>query len=259
MASIRAYGMTLTLPVFRQRSELSAGWMGTIAKAALRRPQREFATILKNVTFEIAEGERVALLGLNGSGKSTLLHLLTGAYRPTEGSLEIEGSRQALMNISLGFNADATVLENIYLRATAMGMPIGAIQPHIGAILDFAGVTAKAVDRLRTLSAGQKMRLGFAISTAVQHDIMLLDEWIGTGDAEFLKKARDRLQDRVEGSRIVVVASHNLKLVRRLCNRAILLHAGEIQAVGSTSEVIAAYRGLMEARSPGPDPVMPQG
>lgn len=259
MASIRAYGMTLTLPVFRQRSELSAGWMGTIAKAALRRPQREFATILKNVTFEIAEGERVALLGLNGSGKSTLLHLLTGAYRPTEGSLEIEGSRQALMNISLGFNADATVLENIYLRATAMGMPIGEIQPHIGAILDFAGVTAKAVDRLRTLSAGQKMRLGFAISTAVQHDIMLLDEWIGTGDAEFLKKARDRLQDRVEGSRIVVVASHNLKLVRRLCNRAILLHAGEIKAVGSTSEVIAAYRGLMEARSPGPDSVLPQG
>ncbi|MEG3156991.1 ABC transporter ATP-binding protein [Lysobacter zhanggongensis] len=240
----------MTLPVFRQRSELSEGWIATIAKAALRRPEREFATIVRNVSFRIDEGDRVALLGLNGSGKSTLLHLLTGAYRPTEGSLEIEGSRQALMNISLGFNADATVLENIYLRATAMGMQIGAIQPHIGSILDFAGVAEKAVDRLRTLSAGQRMRLGFAISTSVQHDIMLLDEWIGTGDAEFLKKARDRLQSRVDGSRIVVVASHNLKLVRRLCNRAILLHAGEIKAVGATSEVIAEYRSLMDSRSP---------
>ena len=249
--------MTLTLPVYRQRSELSAGWMGTIAKAALRRPQREFATIIRNVSFEIGEGERVALLGLNGSGKSTLLHLLTGAYRPTEGSLDVEGSRQALMNISLGFNADATVLENIYLRATAMGMPIGAIQPHIGSILEFAGVTEKAVDRLRTLSAGQRMRLGFAISTSVQHDIMLLDEWIGTGDAEFLKKARQRLQSRVEGSRIVVVASHNFKLVRRLCNRAILLDSGQVRATGTASDVIAEYRRLMDSRRVGGPPGIP--
>ncbi|MFP7722463.1 ABC transporter ATP-binding protein [Lysobacter sp. A3-1-A15] len=251
MALIRAQGMTLTLPVFRQHSQLSAGWIGTIVKAALSRPRREFATIIKDISFEIREGERVALLGLNGSGKSTLLHLLTGAYRPTEGTLDIRGTRQALMNISLGFNADATVLENIYLRATAMGMPIGTIQPHIGTILDFAGVADKAVDRLRTLSAGQRMRLGFAISTSVQHDIMLLDEWIGTGDAEFLKKARDRLQSRVEGSRIVVVASHNLKLVRRLCNRAILLEAGQVRSVGTTTEVIADYRRLMESRKDG--------
>lgn len=248
MTSITARGVSLTLPVYRQRSELSGGWGRTIAKAALKRPQREFATIITDVSFDICEGDRVALIGLNGSGKSTLLHLLTGAYRPTEGSLDIQGSRQALMNISLGFNADATVLENIYLRATAMGMPIGAIQPHIGSILDFAGIKEKAVDRLRTLSAGQRMRLGFAVSTAVQHDIMLLDEWIGTGDAEFLKKARGRLQSRVEGSRIVVVASHNFKLVRRLCNRAILLHSGQVRAMGETSEVIAEYRQLIESR-----------
>lgn len=243
--------MSLTLPVFRQDSELAAGWVGTIAKAALSRPRREFATIIRNVSFDIQDGERVALLGLNGSGKSTLLHLLTGAYRPTEGSLEIQGRRQALMNISLGFNADATVLENIYLRATAMGMPVRTIQPHIGSILDFAGVAEKAVDRLRTLSAGQRMRLGFAISTALQHDIMLLDEWIGTGDAEFLKKAKDRLQSRVEGSRIVVVASHNLKLVRRLCNRAILLESGGVRAMGTTTEVIDEYRRLMDSRKAG--------
>ncbi|GAB3734988.1 ABC transporter ATP-binding protein [Luteimonas pelagia] len=248
MVGISASNVTLTLPVYRQRSELSAGWMGTIAKAALRRPQREYATIIHEASFDFRDGDRVALVGLNGSGKSTLLHLLTGAYRPTSGVLEVSGSRQALMNISLGFNADATILENIYLRATAMGMPVREIQPHVGSILEFAGIAEKAVDRLRTLSAGQRMRLGFAISTALQHDIMLLDEWIGTGDAEFLRKARNRLQDRVEGSRILVVASHNFKLVRRLCNRALLMEGGRVVADADPSSVIRAYRARIEAR-----------
>lgn len=251
MPSIRAESVTLTLPVYRQHSELASSWLGTIAGAALQRPTREFATIIHGATFSIREGERVALLGQNGSGKSTLLHLLTGAYRPTSGTLEMQGSRQALMNISLGFNADATVLENIYLRATAMGMPISDIRPHVHDILGFADIAEKAADRLRTLSAGQRMRLGFAISTAIQHDIMLLDEWIGTGDAEFLDKARRRMKDRVEASRIVVVASHNLKLIRRLCTRALLLERGHVVADGSTTDVIGEYKRRIDARKHG--------
>jgi ABC-type polysaccharide/polyol phosphate transport system ATPase subunit len=249
MVTIRAESISLTLPIYRQRSELAASWLGTIAKAALKRPVREYTTIVDSVSFQIVEGERVALLGQNGSGKSTLLHILTGAYRPTSGTLEVAGSRQALMNISLGFNPDATVLENIYLRATAMGIGIQAIQPCINSILEFAGVAEKSVDRLRTLSTGQRMRLGFAISTAHQHDIMLLDEWIGTGDAEFLEKAQNRMKGRVDGSRIVVVASHNLKLVRRLCNRALLLERGQIVADGDVAHVISEYRARIDARA----------
>jgi ABC-type polysaccharide/polyol phosphate transport system ATPase subunit len=174
--------------------------------------------------------------------------VLTGAYRPTAGVLDIQGSQQALLNISLGFNADATVLENIYLRATAMGMTISAIRPHIDSILDFSGIRDKSVDRLRTLSAGQRMRLGFAISTALQHDIIFLDEWIGAGDAEFLNKARQRLKSQVEGSKIVVVATHNMKMVRRLCNKAILLEKGVILGDGPTKEIIDLYRKRIDSR-----------
>ena len=248
MTYIKASGLSLTLPIYRQRSELSTTWGGTIAKAALRRPVREYVTILDSVDLDIGEGDRVALLGQNGSGKSTLLHVLTGAYRPTAGVLDIQGSQQALLNISLGFNADATVLENIYLRATAMGMTISAIRPHIDSILDFSGIREKSVDRLRTLSAGQRMRLGFAISTALQHDIIFLDEWIGAGDAEFLNKARQRLKSQVEGSKIVVVATHNMKMVRRLCNKAILLEKGVILGDGPTKEIIDLYRRRIDSR-----------
>src|SRR5690606_24054577 len=179
--------------------------------------------LLDDINFELREGDRLAILGRNGSGKSTLLRVLNRVYQPTSGELTVKGSCQALLNISLGFSGEATVRENIFLRGIAMGLKAAHRRPRVDSILEFSGLQRKFNHRLRTLSSGQKMRLGFAISTSVQHDIILVDEWVGAGDAEFMAKAKERMQSRVGGSKIVVLASHRTGLLRDICNRGIVI------------------------------------
>lgn len=245
MARLRVSHVGLDVPLFVQQEPRAHSWGSMIKGAAFSRPTRRFVTLLDDVSLEVNDGDRLAILGRNGAGKSTLLQVLSGAYQPTRGMLEVDGTRHALMNMSLGFNPEATIVENILLRSSAMGAPLREVRQLIEPVLEFSGLHEKAYHRLRTLSSGQRMRLGFAISTSVQHDIMLLDEWIGTGDAEFMDKARDRMMDRVGGSKILVLATHSISLVRRICNRAILVDRGRVKSVGSVTKVIAAYKDLV--------------
>lgn len=241
-AYIRAVDIGLDVPYYVQPKQNDASWFKTLLGAATSLPKRQFATLLDNVSFNIEEGDRVALIGSNGAGKTTLLRVLTGAFQPTRGRLLMRGSRQALLNLSLGFNQEGTLVENIFLRATAMGMRANQVRGMVDSILEFSELADLANRRLLTLSSGQRMRLGFAISTAVQHDIMLLDEWFGAGDAQFVKKARGRLMDRVEGSKIVVVASHNTELAKKLCNKGMLIQKGRVAYFGEIDEALARYR-----------------
>lgn len=239
--SLKLDRVALEVPIFLQRERDTRNWWSVLLGAAFDPPRREMRTLLRDISFEARDGDRIALLGLNGAGKSTLLRVLNGAYLPTSGSLQVHGSRQALLNISLGFNNEATVRENIFLRGNAMGMKTTLIRELIEPILEFAGLQQKAAHRLRTLSSGQRMRLGFAISTAVQHDIMLMDEWVGTGDAEFMAKARERMQSRVAGSKIVVLASHSLGLLRGVCNRGLVLDGGRLVFDGGIDDALKTY------------------
>ena len=242
-ASIVAKDLSLVVPYYAQPEEApSSSWLATLFGAATSVPTRRFATLLDNVSFKISEGERVALIGRNGAGKSTLLRMLAGAFQPTGGRVQITGSRQALLSVGLGFNKEATVQENIYLRASAMGIPSVDIRGMVGPVLEFSDLKEVANRRLLTLSSGQKMRLGFSISTMIQHDIMLLDEWLGTGDAQFVRRARERMMDRVSGSKIVVIASHKQSLLRSLCTRGLLLDQGRIVFDGDISEALTEYR-----------------
>ena len=243
-ASIKVKNLSLVLPYFVQPESEPGSWIGTLLGAATSVPRRRYATLLKNLSFTIREGERVALIGRNGAGKSTLLRVLAGSFQPTTGTVQINGSRQALLSMGLGFNGEATIKENIYLRASAMGIDPDRIKEAVDSILDFAELKEKANNRLHTLSSGQRMRLGFSISTSVQHDIMLLDEWFGTGDFKFLAKARQRMNSRAEGSKIIVVASHNRKTLRRTCNRGIVLELGEIVFDGPVDDALDAYKNL---------------
>jgi len=147
--------------------------------------------------------------------------------------------------MSLGFNGEATVRENIFLRGTAMRLRASSLREHIEPILQFAGLQEKASHRLRTLSAGQKMRLGFAISTSFQHDIILMDEWVGAGDSDFMAKAKERMQNRMGGSKIVMLASHSVGLLRDVCNKGIVLEQGRLVHAGDILSALEHYHDLM--------------
>lgn len=243
---IRVRNVSLEVPYYLQPERQGGSWLGTLIGAATSVPKRHFATLLDDITFNVEEGDRIALIGSNGAGKTTLLRVLTGAFQPTRGEVDIQGSRQALLNLGLGFNPEGTLHENIYLRATAMGIPAAKVRTMVDAIFDFSELGHLANRRLLTLSSGQRMRLGFAISTSVQHDIMLLDEWFGAGDFSFVRKARERLVDRVEGSKIVIVASHNTELAKKLCNRGLVMRAGRVSFLGSITDALVHYKKIAQ-------------
>ncbi|WP_081420256.1 ATP-binding cassette domain-containing protein [Pseudoxanthomonas sp. Root630] len=245
-AMLRAYNVSLELPTEVHKtgrkgySDLLATLSGSV---------RYRTTILSGINFEAVDGDRIGIMGLNGAGKTTLLRVLNGAYAPTAGVLRVEGSRQSLLNPLLGFADYASVAENIFLRGTAMGLRYRQLKAIAVDVLEFAGLTDRAEFPLYTLSSGQRMRLGFAITTAVQPDILLMDEWLSTGDAAFVARARKRMQDRFEGSRIVILASHSTSLLRDTCNKALVLDKGRMHFFGDTADALEAYRDIVSQAS----------
>lgn len=250
---IELRNVTLSIPTYVQQERRGRNWAAMFLSAGIDPPRRVLVDILQDVTMVANHGDRIGILGRNGAGKSTLLRVLNGVYTPTSGKVIVNGTRQALLNISLGFNADATVRENIFLRGTAMGLRARDLREHIDGILDFAGLQEKASHRLRTLSSGQRTRLGFAISTTFQHDIMLMDEWVGTGDSEFMAKAKARLLDRMGGSKVVMLASHSIGLLRDVCNQGVVVEQGRLLHAGSISSALEYYHELMAGFRPEDD------
>lgn len=246
-AFLTARDLHLSVPNLVQAERGAQSWLATLLVAATSRLKRDYRPLLHGIDFSIKEGDRLGLLGRNGAGKTTLLRVLTGSLQPTQGYVEAGGTRQALLNLGLGFNNEATLKENIYLRGTAMGIAPSKIRGMIGSVLEFASLEGVANHRLATLSSGQRMRLGFAISTSVQHDIMLLDEWFGAGDAEFVSRARERMSDRVSGSKIVVLASHNSNMLRKVCNLGLVMDGGRMHYFGPVEDAISAYKSIYQA------------
>lgn len=244
-ARITLRNVSLSVPIYVQPERRARSWSSMLLGAAFDPPRRVFSRILDDISFDAADGDRVAVLGRNGAGKSTLLRVLNGVYPPTSGHLQVEGSCQALLNMSLGFNGEATVRENIFLRGTAMRLKASDLRDRIGPILEFAGLQEKASHRLRTLSAGQRMRLGFAISTSVQHDIILMDEWVGAGDSAFMSRATERMRGHMGGSSIVVLASHSVGLLRDICNKGIVLEQGRLIYAGDIIPALEHYHEFM--------------
>jgi lipopolysaccharide transport system ATP-binding protein len=185
-------------------------------------------TALDDVSFTVDAGERVALVGHNGSGKTTLLRSIAGVYEPLRGSLRVSGSISSLFDISIGFDPEATGRENVYLRGFVMGMRRADLAERIDAIREFSGLGDYLDLPLRTYSSGMLFRLAFSVVTSVQRDIVLMDEWMSAGDADFADRAASRLQEFVDQTSILVLATHSEDLARRVCTRRIELSHGRV-------------------------------
>ncbi len=192
---------------------------------------------LSQVNLSLAEGDRLALIGHNGAGKTTMLRVLAGVYEPSYGRIEVQGKISALFDITLGMEPDATGRENIMLRGLLFGMSPKEIEERTPGIEEFSGLGDYLDMPLRTYSSGMNLRLAFSIATCVQPDILLMDEWISTGDAEFINRAQKRLAEIVDASRVLVLASHNHELLKRWCNRYIRMEHGRVVASGRMEDL----------------------
>jgi len=203
---------------------------------------------LSDVSFEIPSGGRLAILGENGSGKTTLLRVLAGIYAPDSGEVIIEGHTTSVVNINLGMSVEASGHKNITLRGLAAGRSRKEIEERRSEIAAFSELGEFLDLPVQTYSAGMRMRLNFAIATAFEPDVLILDEWLSAGDTAFRKKATARMQSFVEQAGILILASHSRSLMEAACDRAIWLDYGHIRAEGDVSEVAAAYKEEMMRR-----------
>ncbi|OVZ60998.1 sugar ABC transporter ATP-binding protein [Pigmentiphaga sp. NML080357] len=183
---------------------------------------------LRDINLDIREGERVALLGHNGSGKTTLLRVLAGVYTPVQGVISVRGKITSLLDSMLGMDGDATGFENIRLRALFLGIKPNAINRLIDDIAEFSELGDFLNIPVRAYSSGMVLRLAFAISTSVQPEILLMDEWMSVGDERFKQKAAERLESFVNDAGILVMATHDLELAHRICDKVVRLEHGRI-------------------------------
>lgn len=205
-------------------------------------PTAQFVDALRGINLDIQQGERVALIGHNGSGKSTLLRAMAGVYPLASGEISVSGRIGTLLELGVGFEAEATGRENIYYRGMAMGYSRRQLAKHEKEIVEFCGLGDFIDLPVRTYSAGMYVRLAFAISTQFSPEVLLVDEVFGAGDAAFHERAVHRMMNIVKNSGIFVIATHDINLVNTVCNRTIWLEAGRIIADGPTDSVLPEYR-----------------
>jgi ABC-2 type transport system ATP-binding protein len=196
---------------------------------------------LSGVSFELKAGEVVAIIGRNGAGKSTLLKILAGVLPPTEGKSIVNGSIAPMIELGAGFHQEMTGAENVTFYSVLMGRKLKRVKDRVAAIGEWAGVSDHMNFPLRTFSSGMVARLAFATATDEKSDVLLVDEILSVGDAEFQKKSRKRMDQLIASGAAVVLVSHDLRAVRELSTRAIWLESGHVKMFGETDAVVDAY------------------
>ncbi|MBB4853801.1 ABC-2 type transport system ATP-binding protein [Mycobacteroides chelonae] len=245
MVSIQTHEAWVEFPIFDAKSRsLKKAFLGK-AGGAIGRNESNVVVIeaLRDITLSLKEGDRVGLVGHNGAGKSTLLRLLSGIYEPTRGSSYVQGRVAPVFDLGVGMDPEISGYENIIIRGMFLGQTRKQMQAKVDEIADFTELGEYLSMPLRTYSTGMRVRLAMGVVTSIDPEILLLDEGIGAVDAEFMKKARIRLQQLVERSGMLVFASHSNEFLARLCNTAMWIDHGTIRMSGGIEDVVRAYEG----------------
>ena len=196
---------------------------------------------LKDVSFTVSKGEIIGIMGLNGAGKSTLLKIIAGVFKPTKGSVSLNGELTPLLELSAGFDPEFTARDNIYMNGAMYGHHPKFMEEKYNEILDFAELWEFEDVAVKNLSSGMAARLGFAIATSVKPDILIVDEILGVGDYKFREKCQDRICDMMGNGATVLLVTHSISQIKDMCSRAILLERGEVVCIGDVDEVCAVY------------------
>lgn len=218
---------------------------------SLKKSRVEEHEAVKGVSFSIQKGEIVGLIGKNGSGKSTMLRSIAGIFSPDEGTIDIGDNSVSLMAIGVGFNNELTGKENIYLSGLLLGFTLEQINEKYSEIVKFSELGKFIHAPVRTYSSGMHSKLAFAITAIMETDIMLVDEVLSVGDLKFKRKSFKKMKELIsDNNRTVMIVSHSLETLRKLCTRVIWLHDGIIKMDGPTEDVLEEYKAFMEETAP---------
>ena len=226
---------------FNMSKEKVTGMKEWVVKAVKRQLFFEEFWALRDVSFTIEKGEVFGIMGLNGAGKSTLLKIIAGVYKPTHGSVVVNGDISPLLELGTGFDPEVSARENIYMNGSMYGYSPKFMKEKYNEILDFAELWEFEDVALKNFSSGMTGRLGFAVATSVQPEILIIDEILGVGDYKFQEKCEERIKSMIAGGATVLLVTHNVKSIQEMCSRAVLLERGRVVCLGDVEEVCAVY------------------
>ena len=238
--------VTVDFPIYNTKSRSLKNQVMSLATGGTIGSNTEGHVVIRGldkVSISLREGDRLGLIGHNGSGKTTLLRVMSGVYYPSGGAITINGKCTSLINISLGIDSEATGRENIGIRAALLGFSKKELAKQQAEIEEFSELGNFLDMPVRTYSTGMQLRLAFSISTVLQPEILIMDEWLATGDEAFQLKANERLHDLVNKTKILIIASHSKELLLNNCTRIVWLEHGKVRMDGDAETVTNAYFG----------------
>jgi len=242
MARVVFRNVSVTYPIFSSHTRsLKTVVLSRLGGSLAQHNQTVAVQALRNVSLELVDGDRLGIIGHNGAGKTTFLRTVSGVYSPISGEVVVEGKVSSFTDITLGMDSEASGWDNIIFRSVFLGLTFSEARELAPSIGEFSELGEYLDLPVRTYSSGMFLRLAFAISTAVQPDIVVMDEMIGAGDQNFLDKARKRVNELLERARIMILASHSEPIIRSFCNKGLWLEKGEAKMTGPFDEVMASY------------------
>ena len=212
-----------------------------VVKALKRQLHYEEFWALRDVSFTVNKGEVFGVMGLNGAGKSTLLKIIAGVFKPTIGSVAINGELSPLLELGAGFDPEFSARDNVYMNGAMYGYPTKYMEAKYEEIIDFAELWEFEDVALKNFSTGMRSRLGFAVATSVQPEILIVDEILGVGDYKFKAKCEERIKNMISGGVTVLLVTHQINEIKKMCSRAMLLEKGRLISIGDVEEVCAVY------------------